>query len=55
MHFDGFPSSEQAGQCVSDVIGAGIIPGGMEIMDGPTIQAAEDSSMPAIRWIAKRC
>ena len=38
----GFPSSEQAGQCVSDTIGAGIIPGGMEIMDGPAIQAAED-------------
>ena len=38
----GFPSSELAGQCVSDVIGAGIIPGGMEIMDGPAIQAAED-------------
>ena len=38
----GFPSSEQAGQCVSDVIGVGIIPGGMEIMDGPAIQAAED-------------
>ncbi|MEL0112525.1 MAG: FAD-linked oxidase C-terminal domain-containing protein [Rickettsiales bacterium] len=38
----GFPTSEAAGQCVSDVIGAGIIPGGMEIMDGPAIQAAED-------------
>jgi glycolate oxidase len=38
----GFPSSEQAGQCVSDTIGAGIIPGGMEIMDGPAIQAAEE-------------
>ena len=38
----GFPSSEQAGQCVSDTIGAGIIPGGREIMDGPAIQAAED-------------
>jgi glycolate oxidase len=38
----GFPSSEQAGQCVSDTIGAGIIPGGMEIMDGAAIQAAED-------------
>ena len=38
----GFPSSESAGQCVSDVIGAGIIPGGMEIMDGAAIQAAED-------------
>lgn len=38
----GFPSSELAGQCVSDTIGAGIIPGGMEIMDGAAIQAAED-------------
>ena len=38
----GFPSSESAGQCVSDVIGAGIIPGGMEIMDGAAIQAAEE-------------
>ena len=38
----GFPSSEAAGQCVSDVIGAGIIPGGMEIMDGAAIEAAED-------------
>ena len=38
----GFPTSEAAGQCVSDVIGAGIIPGGMEIMDGAAIQAAED-------------
>ncbi len=38
----GFPSNEAAGQCVSDVIGAGIIPGGMEIMDGPAIKASED-------------
>ena len=38
----GFPSSEQAGQCVADIIGAGIIPGGMEMMDGPAIRAAED-------------
>src|SRR5262245_60238547 len=38
----GFPSSEQAGQCVADIIGAGIIPGGMEMMDKPAIHAAED-------------
>ena len=38
----GFPSSEQGGQCVADIIGAGIIPGGMEMMDRPAIHAAED-------------
>ena len=38
----GFPSSEDAGQCVADVISAGIIPGGMEMMDRPAIHAAED-------------
>jgi len=38
----GFPSSEDAGECVSRVIGAGIIPGGMEIMDGPAIAAVEE-------------
>ena len=38
----GFPTSEQAGQCVADIIGAGIIPGGMEMMDRPAIRAAED-------------
>ena len=37
----GFPTSEQAGQCVAEVIGAGIIPGGMEMMDRPAIHAAE--------------
>jgi glycolate oxidase len=37
----GFPSSEEAGQCVADIIAAGIIPGGMEMMDRPAIQAAE--------------
>jgi glycolate oxidase len=37
----GFPSSEDAGECVSRVIGAGIIPGGMEMMDGPAIHAVE--------------
>jgi len=38
----GFPTSEDAGACVSAIIGAGIIPGGMEMMDGPAIRAAED-------------
>ncbi|MGU3574576.1 FAD-linked oxidase C-terminal domain-containing protein [Brucellaceae bacterium C25G] len=38
----GFPSSEQAGICVAEIIGAGIIPGGMEMMDRPAIHAAED-------------
>ncbi|NRG19880.1 FAD-binding protein [Rhizobiales bacterium] len=38
----GFPSSEDSGKCVADIIGAGIIPGGMEMMDKPAIHAAED-------------
>jgi glycolate oxidase len=38
----GFSSSEAAGQCVADIIAAGIIPGGMEMMDRPAIHAAED-------------
>jgi glycolate oxidase len=37
----GFPSSEAAGDCVAKIIGAGIIPGGMEMMDRPAIHAAE--------------
>ncbi len=37
----GFPSNEEAGACVAGVIGAGIIPGGMEMMDKPAIAAAE--------------
>jgi glycolate oxidase len=38
----GFGSNEAAGQCVADIIGAGIIPAGMEMMDRPAIKAAED-------------
>jgi len=38
----GFPSSEHAGECVSRIIGAGIIPGGMEMMDKLAIHAAEE-------------
>jgi glycolate oxidase len=37
----GFPTSEDAGDCVAKIIGAGIIPGGMEMMDKPAIHAAE--------------
>lgn len=37
----GFNSSEATGQCVANIIGEGIIPGGMEMMDGPAIEAAE--------------
>jgi glycolate oxidase len=38
----GFPSNESAGNCVAAIIGAGIIPGGMEMMDRLAIHAAED-------------
>lgn len=38
----GFPTMIDAGKCVADVIAAGIIPGGMELMDKPTIHATED-------------
>jgi glycolate oxidase len=37
----GFQSVEQAGRVVADVIAAGIIPAGMEMMDRPAIHAAE--------------
>jgi glycolate oxidase len=38
----GFQSSEAGGECVARIIGAGIIPGGMEMMDGPAIRATEE-------------
>ena len=38
----GFPSSETGGDCVAAIIAAGIIPGGMEMMDKPAIHAAEE-------------
>ncbi|MGF1541559.1 MAG: glycolate oxidase subunit GlcD [Pleurocapsa sp.] len=37
-----FPSIEDAGAAVADIIGAGIIPAGMEIMDNLSINAVED-------------
>jgi glycolate oxidase len=38
----GFARSEDAGECVGRIIGAGIIPGGMEMMDKPAIHAVEE-------------
>jgi glycolate oxidase len=37
----GFDAVEAAGKCVADIIAAGIIPAGMEMMDKPAIHAAE--------------
>ncbi len=37
----GFTATEDAGNCVAAVIGAGIIPAGMEMMDRPAVHAAE--------------
>lgn len=37
----GFPSSEEAGACVSEVIGTGIIPVAIEFMDKPAIDICE--------------
>ena len=37
----GFAAAENAGACVAAVIGAGIIPAGMEMMDQPAVAAAE--------------
>jgi glycolate oxidase len=42
----GFPTTEQAGDCVAAIIGNGIIPGGLEMMDRPAIAAAEDFCHP---------
>ncbi len=37
----GFGDTQDAGNCVAAIIGAGIVPGGMEMMDRPAIHAAE--------------
>ncbi len=36
-----FPSSEAAGACVADIIGAGIVPVAIEFMDNPAIRICE--------------
>ncbi len=51
----GFPSVEGAGDCVAAIIGAGIIPGGMEIMDQLAIERPKPLSMPATRWMPRPC
>jgi glycolate oxidase len=38
----GFARSEDGGECVAKIIGSGIIPGGMEMMDRPAIHAVEE-------------
>ncbi len=38
----GFPGNEAAGDCVGRIIAAGIVPGGMEMMDRPAIRASEE-------------
>ena len=38
----GFPDIEDGGRFVADVIAAGIVPGGMEMMDRPTVHAVEE-------------
>ena len=38
----GFPTVKASGQCVVDIITAGVIPAGMEMMDKAAIHAAED-------------
>ncbi len=42
-----FDELESAGQAVSDIIGAGLLPAAMEIIDGETIRAVEDSVFAA--------
>ena len=38
----GFPTIEDGGRCVSDIISSGIIPAGMEMMDKALIHATDD-------------
>jgi len=42
----GFPSIESAGQCVADIIAAGIIPAGLELMDRISVGAMEAFCAP---------
>jgi glycolate oxidase subunit GlcD len=42
-----FDQLESAGQAVSDIISAGLLPAAMEIIDGETIRAVEDSVFSA--------
>ena len=42
-----FDRIDDAGQAVSDIVSAGLLPAAMEIIDGPTIRAVEDSVFAA--------
>ena len=42
----GFPDNASAGACVGEIIAAGIIPAGLEMMDKPAIEAAEAFCQP---------
>ena len=42
-----FDRIDEAGQAVSDIVRAGMLPAAMEIVDGPTIRAVEDSVFAA--------
>ena len=42
-----FDRIEDAGRAVSDIVSAGVLPAAMEIIDGPTIRAVEDSVFAA--------
>lgn len=42
----GFGTSEAAGRCVAEIIGGGIIPAGLEMMDRPAIHATEEFCHP---------
>ncbi len=47
----GFEAASGASACVADVIAAGIIPAGLEMMDGPAIRAAEDFVHAVTPWM----
>ena len=42
-----FDRIDDAGRAVSEIVGAGLLPAAMEIMDGPTIRAVEESVFAA--------
>ena len=51
-----FPASRAPGDCVADIIAAGIIPAGMEMMDKPRDPCGRGlRRMPAIRWMPRPC
>ena len=49
-----FPDAEQAGNAVSDIIAAGIIPAAVEMLMSWRSRPARRPCMPATRWAARR-